>query len=129
MSGTKVLFLVFLMVFTLVILSVFSRGCDTVSRMADQTVYNADKHVWSYEEFHRKSNQYDQYKIQKKQAETSLDELQKRGEISGQNYDNLVTELTGVRQMMHRLAADYNAMSEIAYQVVWKSKGLPEKLE
>ncbi len=110
-------------------LSIVSRGCDTASNMAEKTVFNADKHVWSYEEFHRKYTAYEQYRVQKAGAEAALEKLEKKGVTSGQSYDNKTMEIDGIRNMMNRIAADYNAMSQIAYQKIWKSKGLPERLD
>lgn len=104
------------------------RGCDTVSEMADQTIFNADKNVWTYEEFHRQYEQYQQYELQLKEAEGKIEKLEADSTASRQRYDNLAMEADGVRQMMRRIAANYNAASEIAYQGIWKSKGLPEKL-
>jgi hypothetical protein len=43
-------------------LMVISTGCSTAGRMADQTYLNADKNVWSYEEFHKEYEAYKQYK-------------------------------------------------------------------
>lgn len=114
-------------IFLLVVFSGVMRGCDTASKMADQTVFNADKHVWSYEEFRRQFAQYEQYKGQLADVESRLAALEKSGVRSGQRYDNLVMETDGVRQMMRRIAANYNAMSRVAYQKIWKGD-LPEKL-
>jgi len=120
---------VLLALVALVVIGLFSRGCVTASKMADQTVFNADKHVWSYEEFHRKYEQYQQYTAQEETATKELEKLEAKGITSGQRYDNLVMEKDGVRNMKARIAADYNAMSKICYQGIWKSKGLPEKLQ
>lgn len=106
----------------------FLRGCNTASEMADKTIFNADKNVWTYEEFHRQYEQYQQYELQLKEAEEKIEKLEAEGTTSSQRYDNLAMEADGVRQMMRRIAANYNAASEIAYQGIWKSKGLPEKL-
>ncbi|MFA4846428.1 MAG: hypothetical protein WC654_07810 [Patescibacteria group bacterium] len=113
----------------LVVLSVVSRACGTASDMADKTVFNAAKNVWTYEQFHKQFEQYEQYTKQETDATVALKALEEKGVTSGQNYDNLVNELSGVRQMKRRIAADYNAMSQIAYQAFWKSRGLPESLE
>jgi hypothetical protein len=110
-------------------LGVLGRGCDTASRMADQTVFNADKNVWTYEQFHRQHSQYQQYTKQEKEVSLRIAELEAKNIRSGQRYDNLATELDGVRAMKNRIAADYNAMSDIAYQGIWRSRGLPQKLE
>jgi hypothetical protein len=110
-------------------LGILGRGCGTASKMADQTVFNADKNVWSYEEFHKKYEQYTQYTEQIKDAEARRSQLEAKNVTSGQEYDNINMEISGARQMMRRIASDYNAMSAIAYQKVRKSKNLPEKLE
>lgn len=108
---------------------ILGRGCKTANEMADQTVFNADKHVWSYEEFHRKYNQYEQYRVQMQDAKEVMDELEKKGMTENQRYGNLSMEYDGVRNMMKRIAAEYNTMSEIGYQKIWKSKGLPGRLD
>lgn len=117
----------------LVVLSVVNRSCDTASKMADKTVFNADKHVYSYEQFFAKANQYDQYKAQLVDVEKKITVEQEllKGNArasSTQRLDNLNTEADGVRNMMRRIAADYNAMSSVGYQKIWKDKNLPEKL-
>jgi len=115
-------------VMALIVLSFLSRACGTASDMADKTVFNASKNVWTYEQFHKQFEQYEQYTKQEADATAALNVLEEKGITGGQNYDNLVNELSGVRQMKRRIAADYNAMSQIAYQAVWKSQGLPNKL-
>lgn len=105
------------------------RGINTANRMANQTVFNADRHVWSYEQFKAKYENYVQYDKQVKQAEAQLDTLRSRGVNGGQEYNNLVMERDGSRQMKNRIAADYNTMSRIAYQAIWKERGLPDQLE
>lgn len=112
----------------LVVFGVIGKGCGTAERMADKTVFNADRHVWTYEEFFKEANQYKQYEQQIADAQAQLADLEKKGITSGQRYDNLSSELDGVRQMMRRIAANYNAMSQIGYQGIWKSRGLPERL-
>ncbi len=113
----------------LTVFGVIGRGCDTASRMADKTVFNADQHIYSYEQFKTKYENYVQYKSQQDQAEEQLAKLDKRGVHDGQEYNNLVMERDGSRQMRNRLAADYNSMSRIAYQAIWKDRGLPDRLE
>jgi hypothetical protein len=117
----------------LVIFGIVNRGCGTASKMADKTVFNADKHVYSYEQFYAKANQYDQYKAQLADVEKKIfaeRELLKGNAraSSTQRLDNLNTEADGVRNMMRRIAADYNAMSSVGYQKIWKDKNLQEKL-
>lgn len=106
----------------------FMKGCNTAEKMADQTVFNASKNVWSYEQFYQKYNQYVQYNAQLSDAEKQIATLEKAGDKTSQRYNNLVTEADGVRNMMRRIAADYNTMSSVCYQKLWKAKGLPEKL-
>jgi hypothetical protein len=106
----------------------FMKSCNTVEKMADQTIFNASKNVWSYEQFFQKYNQYVQYSGQLSDAEKKVTDLEKAGDKTSQRYNNLVTEADGVRNMMRRLAADYNSMSSVCYQALWKAKGLPEKL-
>lgn len=110
-------------------LGLIGRGVDTASKVANQTVFNEDKIIYSYEQFHNKHQSYLQFKKQQEDAEAKIKELEAKGITSGQRYDNLTMEADGARQMRARIAADYNAMSQISYQAIWKSKGLPEKLE
>lgn len=125
--GWVALVVVALVVFTA--LGLLGRGWDTASRMADKTVFNSDQHVYSYEQFKTKYENYIQYQKQVEQAEEQLAKLDKRGVHDGQEYNNLVMARDGSRQMMNRIAADYNSMSRIAYQVIWKERGLPDRLE
>jgi hypothetical protein len=113
----------------LVVTAIWGRGCDTANEMADQTIFNASQNVWSYEKFHEQYAAYEQYRGQLEDAEARLEALKSEGVREGQEYDNLVTEISGIRQMQRRIAADYNAASQIAYQGIWKSRGLPDKLE
>lgn len=129
MTTTKIVGILIAVAAGLLLLSLLVRGTDTASRMADQTVFNASKHVWSYEEFHRKHAQYEQYSDQITSARAEMALLEKKGTATGQRYDNLAMELDGARNMIKRIAAEYNAMSQIAYQSAWKSKGLPDRLE
>lgn len=121
--------LIVLGVIALFVAGLVGRGCDTASRMADKTVFNADRHIASYEQFKQKYESYVQFQKQQEQAEARLAELAERGVTEGAEYSNLVMERDGSRQMMNRIAADYNAMSRVSYQAIWKEKGLPERLE
>jgi hypothetical protein len=118
-----------LLIVLLVVMSVAGRGVDTASKMADQTVFNASKNVWSYEQFFKQYESYKSYDAQILIAQKSLDELKASGVTSGQAFEALVLEITGARQMKNRIATDYNAASKISYQAFWKDKGLPETLE
>jgi chromosome segregation ATPase len=129
MSATKWVLTIIGVFLGIWILGLVFNVFGTASKMAEKTYLNADKNVWSYEEFHRKYEAYQQYTKQIEQAEKSLKDLEDKGVTSGQRYDNLSMEIDGSRQMKNRIAQEYNAMSEIAYQAMWKSKGLPEKLE
>jgi uncharacterized membrane-anchored protein YhcB (DUF1043 family) len=108
--------------------TVLMRSCNTAKKMADQTILNASGNVSSYEQFLKKYNQYKQYQDQFVEADKKVSELEKAGDKISQRYCNLVTESDGVRNMMARIAADYNAMSQNCYQAIWKTKGLPEHL-
>ena len=129
MKGLLIAGLIVVLIIVSIIVGIISRGADTASKVADKTVFNEDKIVYSYEEFHKKYEAYQQYKSQQETVEASLKDLESKGLSSGQRYDNLLMEASGARQMRNRIAADYNAMSKIAYQGVWKDKGLPEKLD
>lgn len=112
----------------LVVFSILQRGCNTANEMADQTVFNASKHVNSYEDFYGKYEQYLQYKQQYEDAMSIIHKLEAEGKANTQRYDNLLIESDGTRNMMKRIAADYNKMSNISYKKIWKDKDLPEKL-
>jgi len=129
MRGIGMATVIILAIALLGVVGLVNRGCNTASEMADQTVFNASKNVWSYEQFHQKFEQFQQYQRQLADAESRKAALEKNGVVTGQEHDNLVMEISGTRQMMYRLASDYNAMSEIAYQGIWKSRGLPGRLD
>lgn len=110
-------------------LSILGRGVDTASKMADQTVFNASKNVWTYEQFYKQYESYKGFEAQIVAAKQALEELKTSGTTSGQAYDALVMEIAGARQMKTRIANEYNSMSSIAYQGTWKGVGLPERLD
>ena len=98
---------------------------DTAARQAaKQTVFNADKHVWTYEEFYRKFENYRQFDVQ----ESTATELLKVTDPNSPRYGSLSMEADGARQMKYRIAAEYNKMSDVAYQSIWRGRGLPSKL-
>ena len=113
-----------------VVMGILGKGCDTASKMADQTIFNADKHVWTYEEFYNKSEAYAQHKANYDAAKKGLAALKASGTKSDDpEYDNLVMQKTGSYQMANQVAKDYNKMADVAYQKIWRDKNLPEKLE
>jgi hypothetical protein len=128
MKKIGIAILIILAVVLVVVLSIVGRGCETASRMADQTIFNADKHVWTFEEFYRKYEAYIQYGGQKAETEKIIAGLEEKGQTDTQRYNNLTNELDGCRNMMRRIATEYNKMSDVAYQAIWKDKNLPEKL-
>lgn len=101
------------------------RGCNTASEMADKTVFNADKHVWTFEDFRNKRNAFIQHKAQWAYAVEQL----KLEEPGTQGYDNMVMQRDASRQMMYRIATDYNTYSDIWYKDFWRGDGLPKYLE
>ncbi len=123
-----VFFAVIIIAWLAILFHLAGRTVDTAGKMADKTVFNADKHVWTYEEFRNKYQNFLQYKAQYESAKKSLEQLEEKGITSGQRYDNLVTEMTGAKNMMYRIAAAYNKMASVAYQKIWKGD-LPNKLE
>lgn len=125
MTKVKFVLVLFLIGLASFGLSIGLRTCNTASNVADQTVFNASKLVYTYEQFYAKYNQYQQYCGQLKDAESRLERVTDKG---SQEYNNLVTEIQGVRNMKRRIAGDYNAMSQVAYQSVCKGRGLPETL-
>jgi paraquat-inducible protein B len=120
--------LTIVVVIVLIVFGWFMKGCNTAERMADQTIFSAEKNITSYEQFYAKYNQYQQYRSQLNDASKEIEKLEASGDKTSQRYANLVTEADGVRNLMRRLAADYNTASQVSYQKIWKGKGLPERL-
>lgn len=104
------------------------RGCNTASRMADKTVFNADKHVWTYEQFRKNKADFDQHMLTWKNFAKQAEKLDSKGRYGSAEYNNAVMARDGAYQMMARISADYNKMSTVAYQKVWKGD-LPERLD
>lgn len=124
-----IIFGVFILIVLSIATGIFTRSLDTVNKMADQTVFNASKHVYNYEDFYNKYEKYTQYQKLYESSNKRMEELDKAGKTSGQEYEGLVMQRTGTFQMMAQIASDYNKASSIWYQKVWKGKGLPERLE
>ncbi len=108
---------------------ILNSGCNTAAEVADKTVLNSDKIIYSYEQFYAKHEQYLQYQKQLADADKKMQQLKKEGIKSGQEYDNLSMEISGIRNMKNRIASDYNTMSKVYWNKIWKDKGLPESLE
>ena len=108
-------------------------GCNTASQMANKTIFNADKNVWTFEKFVDCKENWERYDMLVAEAEQKLEELEiragKYGRYDPQERANLVMERDGSRQMRKEVAQQYNKMSGIWYKNIWKSKGLPERLE
>lgn len=109
------------------------KGCRTADQMIDQTIFNADKHVWTYEQFYETYERYQQYETQIAESEQRLADFNKTARETGiydsQEKSGITMELNGSRQMKKEVAKQYNKMSDVCYQKIWKGKGLPEKLE
>ena len=121
----------------IILLTIFSfvfktcgKAVNTASQMADQTVFNADKHVYSYEEFKHKREAFEQHLSLYASAKEQIIELKAEAGFDRKDpeYKNLVMQKTGSMQMARNVAKEYNAMSKIAYQGIWKGKGMPETL-
>jgi hypothetical protein len=108
--------------------SVALKGCDVANEALDKTVLNVDKNIYSYEQFYQKASQYEQYRKQLNDAEWRLKGLSQENGDRDPRYGSINAEIEGCRNMMYRIAADYNAMSQVGYQKIWKDKGLPERL-
>ncbi len=128
-NGWKITGWIILGIIALSALSIVVRSCNTANEVANKKVFNSDHIIYTYEDFHKKYQQYQQYEKQLADAQSSMDALKAGGITSGQEYDNLAMEISGIRNMKNRIASDYNAMTEINWDNVWKEKGLPEKLE
>jgi len=104
------------------------KGCGVANEALDKTILNVDKNIYSYEQFYQKASQYEQYHNQLKDAEWRLRGLSQENGDRDPKYGSILSEIEGCRNMMYRIAADYNAMSQVGYQKIWKDKGLPERL-
>jgi hypothetical protein len=114
----------------LVVVSLVGRGCNTASEMADKTVFNADKHVWSYEQFKHQYEAFQQHVDLYASAKVNMKELTDANvPRDDAEFRNLIMQKTGAMQMARNIAKEYNAMSQIAYQKIWKGDNLPETLE
>ncbi len=111
-------------------LKIVGKTVGTASKMADQTVFNADKHVYSYEEFRHKKEAFDQHLALYATAKEQITQLKAEAGFDRKDpeYKNLVMQKTGSMQMARNVAKEYNAMSLIAYQGIWKGKGMPKTL-
>ena len=113
----------------IVLVALSGVACQTLDRMLDQTYFNADKNVWSYEEFKRQNATYEQYSKRILEAEDRLREEKLLEEKADKNLiKQLNQEIQGSKNMKRDIASRYNAMSETAYQSIWKSNNLPERL-
>jgi len=109
----------------------------TAQEMAEETVFNADKHVWTYEQFKSNYAQFQQYMLQYKKARKEMDKIEALGipDKMRDRYGSLTMELDGSRNMMARISAEYNKMSAVGYQKIWKNTPidgggiLPERLD
>lgn len=110
------------------IFGLVGRGCSTASKMADKTIFNADKHVWTYEKFRQNKADFDQHMLTWKNFAKQANKLETKGKDGGQEYNNAVMARDGAYQMMARISADYNKMADVAYQKIWKGD-LPERLD
>jgi hypothetical protein len=108
---------------------VIGKGITTASKMADQTVFNADKHVWTYEQFRKNKADFDQHFLTWKNFAKQAARLEAKGKDGSQEYNNSTMSRDGAYQMMARISADYNKMAMVAYQKVWRGDGLPERLD
>lgn len=109
------------------------KGCRTADKMMDQTIFNADKNVWTYEQFYETYERYNQYTVQIEEAEQRLTDLKEEvaatGILDPQEKKSLIMERDGARQMRKEVAKQYNKMSDVCYQKIWKGRGLPQRLE
>lgn len=110
------------------IVNTCSKTTSTVGKMSDQTVFNASKHVWTYEQFRKNKADFDQHMLTWKNFHKQAVSLEEKNRYDSQEYNNSVMARDGAYQMMARISADYNKMSEVAYQNVWKGD-LPERLD
>jgi len=108
---------------------IIGKTVNTASKMADQTVFNADKHVWTYEQFRKNKADFDQQLLTWRNFAKQAARLEAKGKDSGQEYGNSTMARDGAYQMMARISANYNKMAMVAYQKVWKGDGLPERLD
>jgi hypothetical protein len=134
--GMSTVAIVFLVIGAIVLLGVggfvlkfVGKTVNTASEMADKTVFNASKHVWSYEQFRKNKADFDQHMLTWKNFGKQAKQLAAKGKDTGPEYNNAVMARDGAYQMMARISANYNKMAMVAYQKVWKGNGLPARLD
>lgn len=111
------------------LLGTCGKAVNTASKMADQTVFNADRHVQSYEDFHNNWQSFQQYEIQWRTAKSEIQSLRDAGQTDTDEYRSWIMQRDGAWNMMRDISQRYNKESQVAYQKIWKSKGLPERLD
>lgn len=124
----SILAVIIVVVIGAVIINTCSKSIDTVGKMTDQTVFNASKHVWTYEQFRKNKADFDQHMLTWKNFHKQALSLEAKNRYDSQEYNNATMARDGAYQMMARISADYNKMSAVAYQNVWKGD-LPERLD
>ena len=107
-----------LLVFIIIVFvgSVIGKSCNTASQMANKTIFNAQGHVVSYEQFRDDYQAYQRYV-------SSYCELARRKDLS---MEEKVTK-NGYYKMAMDVAQRYNANAMKLYKDVWRGE-LPEKL-
>lgn len=118
-----------LLICCFLVFGLINSACSTTSRMVDQTYLNADKNVWSYEEFYKQNSAYEQFKIMVSDLQVELDTENSKGDKKDTELvKQLNVRIAGAKDMKRNIASKYNAMSSIHYQTIWKNKNLPERL-
>ena len=106
------------------------RRASVTGQMAEQRPFNAQKRAYSYEEFQQKKEAFDQNVSLYESAKTQIASLRAEAnfDVNDPLYKHAVTQMTDAAQTARNITNEYNAMSKIAYQQIWKDKGMPETL-
>ena len=102
---------------------------STGTRMADKTIFNADQHVVSYEQFRDNYQAYLRYVEQYCSGKQELQKLLKTGKVSEDDsyVRSLKISVDGYKKMALDVAQRYNSDAIKFYKKIWKGD-LPERL-
>ena len=120
-AGLVPAFFMFLLLIGLyVVTSVGLKSCGTASDMADKTVFNAQQHVVSYEQFR------DDYQAYMRYVNSYCDYKKRINKNNTLSMEEKAT-MDGYYKMAMDVAQRYNANAMKFYKKVWKGD-LPERL-
>ena len=102
---------------------------STSSRIADKTIFNADQHVVSYEQFRDDYQAYLRYLSSYCESQEKLDKILASGKASLEDpyVRTIMLDTDGFKKMALDVAQRYNANAQKFYKKIWKGD-LPERL-